>query len=257
VQLPEIVPAQPSAVGASGQPVSGSTKAKAHAEPSPPWPRYAAQNMPRVEPSDHDLKKYHAIFETGMEMERRKQARMQQMREDLFNREMEECHFQPHFASGTVGRSYPTINNWKEVRSLSKLPSLNREMVTSESLPAMRKTTGPFTRVQKVQINKIQKPRQVGTDRTAELRRHAINMGVPNQLTSEYQASTTAVPTEARDPKWSVVKKNEIRARENNRFNDALSGICGLVPEPQFVARDPEQQTVLPGPQSHGGKPGQ
>lgn len=194
-QNAEKVPADPATVGTSGQLSSGSFKAKA--DTGSAAFRHTAANMfmLRVEPSERDLRKYNAIFERGLEMDQRKEARMQQIRQELLDREMAECHFQPHFASGTVARSYPSESLQPKRRApLSRFDrDLPREWVTFSSVPSLRMTTGPFSKVEGVRINGVPQSRISNTDHKAGLRRHAMKMGAPPQLTSGRTTKSTTI----------------------------------------------------------------
>jgi len=209
--------------------VSGVNKAKGKARMT--GMAQTSETAFKVEPSNRDLKKYNAIFNRGYIMEQQKEARMQAMRHALSEREISECTFQPRFESGTVDR-FP-------MRS-GPVTESRQHLVASQSepvIPKMRKTTGPFTLIHGVEINGKPRRRAANVDLTAPLRRHVINMGVQPQLSSEYMALKD-VASQAKDPKWARVKEFEVNNMRKNKYNDALSSICSLVPDPQFVAKD-------------------
>jgi len=106
-------------------------------------------NRPRVEPSEQDLKKFQAIYDHGVEMQQRRDARMQSFRQSLVQREKDECPFRPHFVSGAVcNNRSPLKERCQDFANYPyQLSQPNRSAPTSQSAPNLRLTTGAFTKV--------------------------------------------------------------------------------------------------------------
>jgi len=163
---------------------------------------HASDNTFRAEPSQHDLKKYNAIFDRGLAMEQQKETRMQAIRRQLLEKEMSECTFQPRFASGTVGNQSRLGSGSLGGTVIAGGTVQRQRLVASQSeplIPKMRKTfSGAFTDIHGLDVNGIAR-RAGNVDPTGLLRKHVTNMGAPSQKSSAYMSLNEGV-AQAKDP---------------------------------------------------------
>ncbi|CAJ1338715.1 unnamed protein product [Effrenium voratum] len=140
------------------------------------------------------------------------------------------------------------IRDVKELQGTdrSKLLLEAREMRPSTSLPLLKERKEPSEFGAPIQdsrgsdLGSARKKAQVGGDGAAALRRSALNMGLPAQLTTTYNAQCQVPVQKAVDPKWSTDlkradRRNAQRIQYENRLSAATPG--SISPEVHFLVK--------------------
>lgn len=110
------------------------------------------------------------------------------------------------------------------------LLEVHKPLKASTSLPELRRES------QEIKLRR----RKVQPDAAAELRRSALNMGLPPQLTTTYNSQCWVPVQKAVDPKWSTELKradwrNAQRIQYDNRLSASTPG--SISPEIHFLEK--------------------
>ncbi|CAL1159437.1 unnamed protein product [Cladocopium goreaui] len=133
----------------------------------------------------------------------------------------------------------PMVDAHIAVRDADELNEVDRSTLILEvPRPLKGSTSLPELRRESQEIKS--RRRKVQPDAAAELRRSALNMGLPPQLTTTYNSQCMVPVQKAVDPKWSSDLKradwrNAQRIQYDNRLSASTTG--SISPEMHFLER--------------------